>query len=1852
MAPDFRRVAIVNRGEAAMRFIRAAREFSLEHDAGLVSIALYTDADRRSLFVREADEAYPLGPALITDPRDGQRKSAYLDYQLLARALRDTGAEAVWVGWGLVAEHAAFSDLCRDLGVVFMGPGGDVMRRLGDKIGSKLLAEEAGVPVARWSGGAVRDLEEARRHGAEIGYPLMIKATAGGGGRGIRRVASEVELAAALASARSEAIKAFGDDTVFLEGLIQGARHVEVQVLGDRHGRVWALGVRDCSVQRRHQKLIEETPSPALTDDEERFLCDASARLATAAGYCGAGTVEYLFEPASRRFSFLEVNARLQVEHPVTELVTGVDLVKLQIQVARGGHLGEEPPAPRGHAIEARLNAEDPDRDFAPSPGQLEVFRPAQGPGLRLDSGVEEGDRIPAEFDSMIAKLVAWGADRPEALARLRRGLAETALVIRGGASNKAYLQELLARTELATGEVDVQWLDRLSTQGHRLPARHAAVALVEAAIEAYEAQVDVERTRFWSTAARGRPEVGDETGRTVELRYRGRTYAFRVHRTTARGYRLVHREHDLDAEAERLGASERRLTCGGRIWRVFSVVHGVDHLVEVDGVPHRVSHGEAGVVRSPAPAVVVSLAVREGDEVAAGDRLAVLEAMKMETAVLAEFPGRVARVLVRPNVQVAAGAPLLHVEPTEEETTAEGELVSFAALAAPGEGGAARSRCLANLERLRQIFLGWDFEPGEPARIVTQHRILCGQLPPDDAEVLRAEERLLAAFADVAALFSCQPDDEAAAELRRATQEYLFTYLRDPGGRGRGLPAAFLDALRRALAHYGLADLEPGPEVREALFRLVKAHRRLDAQLAPVLGVLERRLDAADALGPSPAPLRELMQRLVDETRGRYPAVHDLAREVQYHDLDQPFLGELRRRNLAAAEADLARLLAGRKETAEDKREAMARLLACPHPLHALFARRFAGVDDEGRRLMLEVLVRRTYGLGADDEVETLRFRGHSFAATSFDDSDRRVHLVASHAPWEDFPRVAELSVKRLRRLPRKEPAVADFFLHRETIPENAEAAATEVRARLVGADLPARLERVTVALTSAAEGAGRVDYFTFLAAAGGWEEQRLGRGLHPQSAERLQLWRLGNFALERLPAAEEVYAFRGRAHDNPGDERLFVAAEVRDLTPLPDPGGGAMRYPHLERVFHEALAVVRRYQARLPPEGRLHWNRVTLYVRPPLDLPPAILRALVRRLAPAAEGLGLQKVVVFGRMRQPGGRLAPTVLEISQPAGGGVVLRFREPADEPLETLSPYQSEVVKLRRRGLAPPYEVVRLLAPPRGSESELPPGEFVEYDLDDDGRPVPVERPPGQNRANIVLGLIRSFTDAYPEGMTRVLLASDPGRGMGALAEPECARILAGLELAERLGVPVEWFATSGGAKIAMESGTENMDWIARVLRKLIVFTQAGGEVNLVVPGVNVGAQPYWNAEATMLMHTRGILVMTPDGAMVLTGKQALDYSGGVSAEDNQGIGGYERVMGPNGQAQYLARDLGDACRILLAWYERTYVAPGEQAPRRRPTADPADRDVGAYQHGGEFELVGEVFSDETNPGRKRPFDIRRVMASVVDQDRDPLERWHGMADAEIAVVWDAFVGGWAISLVGFESHPIPRLGFHSADGPDLWTSGTLFPLSSKKVARALNSASGRRPVVILANLSGFDGSPESMRKLQLEFGAEIGRAVVNFRGPLVFCVISRYHGGAFVVFSNALNDNLQVAALAGSYASVIGGAPAAAVVFAREVEQRAKADPRLAALAGELAAADGPAAARLRHRMAALLEEVRSEKLGEVAAEFDRVHSVERARRVGSVHEIIAPARLRPWLIAAVERGMDRARRPAQNSSR
>ncbi len=1539
MNHEFERVAIVNRGEAAMRFIHAAREFSQEYGTALRTIALFTEPDRHAMFVREADEAVCLGPAHVVDPNTQQLKSSYVDYGCLGRALTAARADAVWVGWGFVAEHAAFADLCREMGIVFIGPDGDVMRRVGDKIASKRLAEQAQIEVVPWSGGAAETLTDAFQQAARLGYPLLIKATAGGGGRGIRKVQSPDQLPEAFERSRAEAFKAFGDPTVFLERLVPGAHHVEVQIIADHFGTTWAAGVRDCTLQRRHQKVLEEAPSPILTQEQDRELRAAAVRLSEAARYQSAGTVEFLYEAEHRRFWFIEMNTRLQVEHPVTECTTGIDLVKLQILVARGGRLDGEPPRTTGHAIEVRLNAEDPDNGFSPAPGVIQRFRGLTGPGIRIDTGVAEGDSVAPEFDSMIAKIIAYGQTRKEALSRLHRALRESVVVVQGGASNKAFLVELLSRPEVQRGDIHTGWLDQWAANGQHLSRRYADVALVQAAIEAYDVALAVEQTQFYASAVRGRPQVRNEVGRTVELRYRGHTYPVTIFRLGPHTYRVQANGSQIDAHIDHMGQCEHWLTVFGRRFHVVSVADGLNYRIEVEGVAHKIDRDDGGIVHAPSPAVVVSIAVKPGDIVSVGDRLAVLEAMKMEMQIVAPFSGKVRHVLAIPNVQVDTGAALLQIEPdASDNTAATEERVQFGTSRVLDPGGIPiQTNCHRSLEEIRQFMLGFDVEAKHSTRLLAEWSQNC---PVDSDDIRDQEEEILSIFVDLCSLFQRDPEvNHRASGEEPSAEAHLFAYLRMIDTCGEGLPTTFVSSLQRALAHYGVRTLDRSPQLEESLLWIYKSHQRVAQQLAPVMGILERRLRSLASLAAHAGEsFRTLLDRMIAMTNGNFPAVSDLAREVRYRYFDQPLFEQTRRQVYSQMEEQLAYMAAN--PNAADRHERLRALVECPQPLVSLLSGRFAAATPAMRELMLEALTKRYYRIRALTDFGSLALGGHCCACAEYDYEGKHIHVFGTHAEYSRLADAVQAILPLITAVPIDHDIVIDFYTWQSGRLDDPDTTQAEVHRILNEAGFPRAIRRIVVAVGAPGrgEGTGGMQHFTYRPSETEYKEEKFYRGLHPMMGKRLHLWRLSNFNIERVPTVEDVYLLHAVARDNPKDERLFACAEVRDVTPGRDETGRVVKLPHLERMLAEALASIRLFQSRRRTQQRLYWNRVFLYVWPPLNLERDELRDIVNRLAPATEGLGLEQVVVRARIPNPAtGELRDMVVRISSPGGSGTLITFR-PADklQPLKPLAEYEQKVVRMRQRGLIYPYEIIKMLTPSaENTRAEFPAGEFVEHDLDAEGRLVPVLRPYGKNQANIIAGVIRNFTTRYPKGMTRVMLLGDPSKDLGAIAEPECRRILAALDMAQQKGIPLEWFPISAGAKISMDSGVENMDWIARVLRRLIEFTQAGCEVNLIVNGINVGAQPYWNAEATMLMHTRGILVMTPKAAMVLTGKRALDYSGSVSAEDNQGIGGYDRIMGLNGQAQYWARDIDEACHILLRHYEHTYIAPGERFPTPR-----------------------------------------------------------------------------------------------------------------------------------------------------------------------------------------------------------------------------------------------------------------------------------------------------------------------------
>ncbi len=1817
-------LAIVNRGDAAVRCLRAVKALRAQEGIPLRAIALYTDVDRDAPFVRHADAAIRLPAA------PGGEVAAYLDHDLLLDAITRAGADAVWPGWGFVAEDPVFVERVEAAGLRFLGPSPAAMRALGDKIAAKRLAESAGVPVTPWSDGVVADEAEAAAVAERIGYPVVVKASAGGGGRGIRVVTRAVDMPGAFRSASAEARSAFGDGRLFVEQRVMGGRHIEVQIAGDVHGHLVAFGARDCSVQRRHQKVIEEAPPPGLAPALLAQLQAAALRLAGAVGYVGVGTVEFLV--AGETPHFLEMNPRLQVEHGITETITGVDLVQLQIRIARDECLDGITVVERGVAIEARVCAEDPHAGFLPSPGIVARFDPALGPGIRIDTGAVVGTYVPGAFDSLIAKVIAHGDTRDEARARLVCALRDFDLVVTGGASNTGWLIDLLETPGLRAGGVDTAWLER-DGPSSRAADPLAVDGLVAAAILAYQRRRRDARLNFFADTSNVTfTRVPPSGAQPIDLSYEGTSYRVGVAAMGSWRYRVQLDGRVVSATLREGDAHAAQLELGDRTLPILHDATDAGLRLEVAGRAHRFGWQTVGQVRAATPAMVVAIAVAPGDRVESGQALGVLEAMKMEIGFTAPATGVVTEVRVRAGQQVAAGDVLLVIEP-ESDAPAQGagprlalpeEADPLAGVLTTGLAGLDAAGLAALREEIRRVLLGYDVDPDRGEQLVA---LLAGAVSASPPRALAAIRDELVLFADVEQLFIAAPRASVSGDAGPSNAGRLRMFVRRVRAGGAGLVEEFLALVRAALAHYGIASLDHNEALERALLRLLATQQTAELRGQLVLAMVRCLTALARAGTPlgDDAALAGALRRIA-AMRG---LVSDTVADAAIEASDLIFEGPALERQAEEAAQRIAPWLA---ETTQGvpPHDVLLDLAAAPR---RVFDRVGGWLDDpDPRRRGIACFAHLLRAYAPDDAVRHASLTLGGVRVECLALADGRHVAAATSAPADAARTLARMceAVAGGRVGANRSRVDAVELLVPGGDPAGAEALVAPLAGRF-----PA--DRCTISYVLP----GRDVHRTFRPVDGRLVDDADLHGVHPETAARIDLARLSTFTLERLAGADDVYCFWARSRDIADDERLLVLADVRGRSTA----AGYEIGPHLaafERSFQQATSMLRAARSARDPARRLQWNRVALFVASEVFFAPETANEMARRLAPATRHLGLETVVVRLRVRdrsRPEEPAHDVELVIADVTGARMELVTRAPDRAPLAPATGYERKVVAARRRRLLYPYEIVRMLV--RGDDGAT----FAEYDLAPDVSPpravaVP-DRPYGGNRSAVVFGIVTTPTEKVPEGMRRVLILSDPTRGMGALAAPECDRVLAAIDLAEEHRLPVEWAPISAGARIAMDSGTENLDATARVARRIVTFTQAGGVIHVVVHGVNVGAQSYWNALATMQNHTRGILVMTPGAAMVLTGRAALEASGSVSAEDEVALGGLERVMGPNGEAQYYASDIGAAFRTLAEHQRYTYVVPGEVGPRPHRTTDPTDRDVTVFPYpqelGHGFHTVGEIFDDRTNPGRKRPFAMRAVMQAVVDGDGGALERWRGWVGAETAIVWDAHLGGRSVCLIGIESQNVEREGYHPHDGPSSWTGGTLFPLSSKKVARALNASSGVRPVVILANLSGFDGSAESLRKLQLEYGAEIARAVVNFAGPICFLVVSRYHGGAYVVFSKALNPRMRAAALTGSYASVIGGGPAAAVVFTREVRVRAGKDPRVQQLRDALRAS--PTAAAREAVELAMAEAVLTAQ-AELAAEFDAIHSVERARAVGSLDDIVEPRAMRPYLIGTLARAL------------
>ncbi|MFI4976338.1 MAG: biotin carboxylase N-terminal domain-containing protein [Caulobacterales bacterium] len=651
------RLLVANRGEIARRIFRTAREM------GISTVAVYADGDAEAPFVREADVAVALNGRTSAE--------TYLDSAKLLDACRRSGADAVHPGYGFLSESAGFARAVIAAGLNWVGPEPEVIAQMGDKLAAKKLMQAAGVPTLPAVELAGSGSVKAAARG--IGYPILVKASAGGGGRGMRVVASEADLDGAVESARREAGSAFGDDAVFLERWLEKARHLEIQILGDRHGNLVHCFERECSIQRRHQKIIEEAPSPALDDETRAAMCAAALSAARELGYSSAGTVEFLL--AGKEFWFLEVNARLQVEHPVTEAIIGKDLVREQIRIAEGERLSISQDDLRisGHAIEARLCAEDPQNGFLPAPGQVVVWRPSTSGRARFDSGVESGSVVSSDFDAMIAKVIVHAPTRREAAGRLARVLETTQ--VQGLTTNRDFLVATLRTAEFQAGDTTTDFIERVAPAPRRAPQR---VELIDACIAtALEGQA---RRRACAKVLRSMPTgwrntvmppeliaftVGDER---VDLAYRaGRDGRFRFVADGIERWVSAHRcgEGVVDLAIDGLRLEFRAENHGDR-WFLHGAIGDLE-LIEQPRYPDVRAEDLSGGLKAPMPGVIRAVAVGAGDAVTKGQLLVVLEAMKMEHRIVAPQDGVVQETNVAVGEQVGNGQLLLTLAGKED---------------------------------------------------------------------------------------------------------------------------------------------------------------------------------------------------------------------------------------------------------------------------------------------------------------------------------------------------------------------------------------------------------------------------------------------------------------------------------------------------------------------------------------------------------------------------------------------------------------------------------------------------------------------------------------------------------------------------------------------------------------------------------------------------------------------------------------------------------------------------------------------------------------------------------------------------------------------------------------------------------------------------------------------------------------------------------------------------------------------------------------------------------------------------------------------------------------------------------
>ena len=1214
------RVGIINRGEAAVRFIRAIKEYNLLYGQEIETVAFYIDSEKDALFAQEADFSIAFSelPGF-----QSLKSSPYMSIDFLIQALKEYQCQSIWVGWGFVAEDADFAKAAEDAGILLIGPQSTAMEKLGDKIQAKELANQSDVPTLPWSGGALKDLEHAKSTAERIGYPVILKSANGGGGRGIRKVYNAEELPRQFKSVSDEIERFFGNRIIFMEALVVNGRHLEVQCVADNHGHVKTFGVRDCSVQRNNQKIIEETPPKGIEQQQLSQIEECSGRLLAAADYQGAGTVEFLYDADRKQAYFMEVNTRLQVEHPITEQLFDVDLIHLQIKVAMGESLESIEATPRGHVIEVRLNAEDAENRFAPTPGYIKRMVLPNLPGIRTDTGFMAGNNIPSEFDSMIAKIIASGSSREQAITRLKRALSELQIEIEGGTTNQGFLLELLNRQEIIEGGVQTDFVEqylRDSKVDHQKP--HWDIALISAVIYQYQQRYRDAYENFTEKVRRiSKPRYMPELSCTIPMEHEGHQYVFSVRAVDEQLYHLNVNGSQIFpvSYSERSGVISLRTQA--KKYSVQIVERNNNLQIEVAGVPYLLSVDPGGRITAPSPCVALTVDVSEGQKVKEGDILLTLEAMKMEMVITAPKTATVKRIYIKPGEQLSAGQTLIDIEAEKEAANAKNiEEQKREAINFDGVVESLQLKDLANQWSIlaRDFYaaiIGYDHQKSSDTLVQIERFIEKNEsyIPQFNALLLDS----IKTFITIRRLFQTTEIDEETRETN--AYEYLMHYLLRKEDREKGLPLIFLENLKAAIEIYKWANFKNNIGTTRALFHLYKAQAKLEdgTELIRRSLLLLHQLNTTASEFINPASFADLLRELIGVSKPN-SILADAAMYVRFElidKVDQSLAFKERQKQVASLLDSV--LLA----TKNQKPQLLQDVIESGHQIVSYLVQRFDPKSAEAA-VTLEVIAKRFNRDRIFLEQELISFDDQILLKLK---CKKRSSIFTSIVTVMDEDRFFEDIGYLKKALEEHQDQNLETIV---IVRKKTNRSEISFHNRMIQNELPTEICSLGIYENN--------DYIyrSYHKLNDIWCEDKRRRYMSPLRFREMRIGRLKNFDLELVYHSRFVHVMKLEAKENAKDQRLFAFVEVPETKFDLNESQLIERISAFEYAIFEAVNVIREQQAR--HKRTYHWNRIIVHIGHTHPLKLEQVGEYPKKIAKLVEGIGLQKMVIYTRKKE----------------------------------------------------------------------------------------------------------------------------------------------------------------------------------------------------------------------------------------------------------------------------------------------------------------------------------------------------------------------------------------------------------------------------------------------------------------------------------------------------------------------------------------------------------------------------------------------------------------------------------------